>query len=109
MKPNEIYSPLFNAEKAQKIRDKYLTNKHSVSEKMELYNCSRLGKYEELVALDAKKYSLLEECSKAGYFWTVMHYSSHFGHIKLLEYMLKRSYGDGANKFEIFNMQTVEG
>lgn len=109
MNANEIYSPLYNAEKAQKIRDKYLTNKLSVSEKMELYNCARYGKYEELVSLDAKKYSLLEECSKAGYYWNVLHYVSHFGHIKLLEYMLKRSYGEGTNKFEIFNMQTVEG
>jgi len=56
---------------------------------MELYNSSTKGSLEDLMNIVAnKKYSLVEEVSKAGYYWTVFHYASHYGHYKVLEYLL---------------------
>ena len=52
---------------------------------MELYNSSTKGNLDELRNIvDNKKYSLVEEVSKAGYYWTVFHYASHYGHAKVL-------------------------
>ena len=55
-----------------------------------------------------KKYSLLEEISKAGYFWTVLHYVSHYGHTKILQYLINH-FDSHPDKYEIYNLQTVEG
>lgn len=76
---------------------------------MELYNCSTQGRIEDLKQLlTEKNYSVTEEVSKEGHYWTVFHYASHYGHIKVLEYLIdyikdKESYQ------EIINLQTVEG
>jgi hypothetical protein len=52
---------------------------------MELYNSSTKGNLDELKNIVTnKKYSLVEEVSKAGYYWTVFHYASHYGHTKVL-------------------------
>ncbi len=29
-----------------------------------------------------------EEVSKEGHYWTVLHYASHYGHLKVLEYLM---------------------
>ena len=64
---------------------------------------------EELKALAAKKqYSLVEEVSKAGYYWTVLHYASHYGHVSALNYLINH-FEQHPDKHEIFNLQTVEG
>ena len=56
---------------------------------MELYNCSTQGKIDELkVLLTEKKYSVTEEVSKEGHHWTVLHYAAHYGHIKVLEFLI---------------------
>ena len=57
---------------------------------------------------DKKIYSITEEVSKSGYFWTVLHYSSHYGKFQVLEYLIELM-SMNPNKFDIFNMQTVEG
>ena len=57
---------------------------------------------------DKKAYSITEEVSKSGYFWTVLHYSSHYGKYQVLEYLIELMSGN-QDKFDIFNMQTVEG
>jgi len=76
---------------------------------MELYNSSTKGKLDELMTIvTQKKYSLVEEVSKAGYFWTVFHYASHYGHTQILEFLIEQ-FQDHPDKFEIFNLQTVEG
>ena len=31
-----------------------------------------------------KVYSITEEISKSGYYWTVLHYASHYGHYEVL-------------------------
>ena len=36
----------------------------------------------------AKGYSLLEEVSKQGFFWTAFHFASHYGKLDVLKYMV---------------------
>ena len=78
---------------------------------MELYTSSTKGKIEDLklVLEDKEKaYSVTEEISKSGYYWTVLHYASHYGHYDILIYLIEflQNHHD---KYEIFNMQTTEG
>lgn len=65
---------------------KHLTNKHDINDKMRLYECSTEGRIDELrQMLEGKeKYSVTEEVSKSGYYWTIIHYASHFGHYEVL-------------------------
>jgi hypothetical protein len=86
----DLGAPVYDEELAEKRRQKYLTKKHTIPEKMELYNSSTKGNLEDLVNIvTKKKYSLVEEVSKAGYFWTVFHYASHYGHVKVLEFLIE--------------------
>lgn len=86
-----------------------MTKKHNISEKMELYNCSTQGKIDQLQKLLKEQgYSATEEVSKEGHFWTVLHYASHYGHYKVLEFLVEYIDSD-ENSFEILNMQTLEG
>ena len=83
----------------------------SIKEKMELYTCSTKGKLSELkdaLLSPDKQYSVTEEISKSGYYWTVLHYASHYGHYEVLNFLIEflECHPD---KFEIFNMQTTEG
>ena len=80
--------------------------KHSIKEKMELYTSSTKGKLEELKdALEnpEKKFSITEEISKSGYYWTVLHYASHYGHYEVLIFLIE-FLEDHPDKFDIFNM-----
>ena len=108
----KLCAPPYSLDYAQSRRDKYLTKKHTIPEKMELYNCSTKGKPDELATLiEEKNYSPAEEVSKEGHYWTVLHYASHYGHIKVLEYLIEYLQQNETedNMFEIFNMQTLEG
>ena len=51
---------------------------------------------------------MTEEVSKEGHYWTVLHYASHYGHLKVLELLVKHLENNN-NSFEILNMQTLEG
>jgi len=77
----ELDAPPYSEDAVEERRNRLLTKKHSIAEKMELYNASTKGNLEDLrnIVLN-KKFSLVEEVSKAGYFWTVFHYASHYGH-----------------------------
>lgn len=78
---------------------------------MELYTSSTKGKIEDLklVLEDKEKaYSVTEEISKSGYYWTVLHYASHYGHYDILIYLIE-FLQNHPDKYEIFNMQTTEG
>ena len=58
---------------------------------MDLYTSSTKGKLPELrdvLEHQIKKYSLTEEISKSGYYWTVLHYASHYGHYDILMYLI---------------------
>ena len=57
---------------------------------------------------DKKIYSITEEISKSGYFWTVLHYASHYGHYDVLHFLIEHL-DEHPEKFEIYNMQTFEG
>lgn len=88
-----------------------MTMKHTIKEKMELYTSSTKGRIQDLkLVLESpdKKYSVTEEISKSGYYWTVLHYASHYGHFDILEYLIEYL-SDHPDKYEIFNMQTTEG
>lgn len=87
----------------------YLTKIHSIPEKMQLYNCSTQGKIDELKALLIEKgYSVTEEVSKEGHYWTVLHYASHYGHLQVLEFLIGFLKNE-EHAHEVLNMQTTEG
>lgn len=81
----DLGAPSYDEDIAELRRNKFLTKKHSIPEKMELYNSSTKGNLEDLRKIvEEKNYSLVEEVSKAGYYWTVFHYASHYGHAQVL-------------------------
>jgi hypothetical protein len=85
----DLGAPSYDEDVAEDRRKRLLTKKHSIPEKMELYNSSTKGTLDELLNItENKKYSLVEEVSKAGYYWTVFHYASHYGHLEVLEYLI---------------------
>jgi len=101
----KIYDP----DRAEKIRKLYLTNNLTNNQKMELYNSSINGNVDALKNLvENKKYNLMEECSASGYFWTVLHYASHYGHINIINFILDY-HQNNQNKLDILNMQSNLG
>lgn len=104
-----LFAPPYSLEMAEERREKFLTKLHSIPEKMQLYNCSTQGKIDDLKSLLIERsFSATEEVSKEGHYWTVMHYASHYGHIKVLEFLIDFTRED-ENAHEILNMQTIEG
>lgn len=86
----DLGAPSYDEDIAEERRKRILTKQHTIAEKMELYNCSTKGNLDDLkVIVNNKKYSLVEEVSKAGYFWTVFHYASHYGHLNILQYLIE--------------------
>ena len=86
-----------------------MTKNHSISEKMQLYNCSTQGRIQELQRLLREEgFSATEEVSKEGHYWTVLHYASHYGHLKVLQFLVDYL-EEKDDCFEILNMQTLEG
>lgn len=105
----DLGAPSYDEDVAEDRRKKILTKQHTIPEKMELYNSSTKGNFDEMkVIVEIKKYSLVEEVSKAGYYWTVFHYASHYGHAKVLQFLIDQV-DNHPEKYEIFNLQTVEG
>ena len=54
---------------------------------MELYTSSTKGHLDQIIDIftnPEKKFSITEEISKTGYYWTVLHYASHYGHYEVL-------------------------
>ena len=85
----DLCAPLYDEDVAEERRKRILTKQHSIPEKMELYNSSTKGNFDEMkIIVEIKKYSLVEEVSKAGYYWTVFHYASHYGHAKVLQFLI---------------------
>lgn len=105
----QIYAPDYSEELASSRRERFLTKQHTIPEKMQLYNCSTQGQIDELQKLLKEQgYSATEEVSKEGHFWTVLHYASHYGHFKVLEFLVNYL-KESENSYEILNMQTLEG
>ena len=98
-----ISPPKYNGDLAETRRTRNLTKKHSIREKMELYTSSTKGKLEDLKDALCKEYSITEEISKCGYYWTILHYASHYGHYDILIYLIE-ILDDHPNKYEIYNM-----
>lgn len=107
----DLNAPVYDPDLAERRRKRFLTKDHTIKEKMELYTSSTKGKLDELrEALEnpTKKFSVTEEISKSGYYWTVLHYASHYGHYDVLLYLIE-FLDEHPDKFDIFNMQTTEG
>ena len=105
----QLYAPDYSEELASSRRERFLTKQHTIPEKMQLYNCSTQGQIDELQKLlKDQGYSATEEVSKEGHFWTVLHYASHYGHFKVLEFLVNYL-KESENAYEILNMQTLEG
>ena len=86
----DVGAPPYDKKLAEQNREKFMTMKHTISEKMELYTCATKGKLDELKhLLEEKGYSVAEEVSKAGHFWTVLHYSAHYGHMEVIKYLVE--------------------
>lgn len=78
----DLGAPSYDEDMAEERRKRIMTKIHSIPEKMELYNSSTKGNLDDLISIvKEKSFSLVEEVSKAGYYWTVFHYASHYGHI----------------------------
>ena len=99
----DLGAPKYNGDLAETRRTRNLTKKHSIREKMELYTSSTKGKLEDLKDALCKEYSITEEISKCGYYWTILHYASHYGHYDILIYLIE-ILDDHPNKYEIYNM-----
>ena len=100
----ELYAPPYNAESAATLRDLYVTRQHSIPEKMELYNASVQGRLEELRNLLIEKgYSISEEVSKEGHYWTVLHYAAHYGHLPCVDFIMNQLC-NREDFFEILNL-----
>lgn len=100
----DLCAPLYDEDVAEERRKRILTKQHSIPEKMELYNSSTKGNFDEMkIIVDIKKYSLVEEVSKAGYYWTVFHYASHYGHSKVLQFLIDQV-ENHPDKYDIFNL-----
>ena len=99
----------YNADLAKERHKKFLKNELSSSQKMELYDCGVKGDIEKLKSIVlSKKYNLSEECSATGYFWTVLHYASHYGFVNIVKYVVEY-YKDEPNKIDILNLQSNLG
>ena len=69
-----------------------------------MYNCSTKGNIEEFKKLiKEQNYSVTEEVSKEGHFWTVLHYSSHYGHVNIIKCLIE-FLQDNEDSFDILNM-----
>ena len=104
----DLGAPVYDGDKAETRRSRNLTKRHTIREKMELYTSSTKGKLEDLRDALGKEYSITEEISKCGYYWTILHYASHYGHYEILIYLIEML-DNHPNKHEIYNMQTTEG
>lgn len=94
---------------AEQTRKKYLCNSLHSNKKINLYNCSIKGDVDGLKNLiEKEKYSLLEECSTAGYYWTALHYAAHYGFTNIVEFFLEK-YNNHPDKLDIANLQSNLG
>lgn len=100
---------IYNEEHAKAMHKLYLKNDLSSTQKMELYDCGVKGDLEKLKSLISnKQYNLLEECSASGYFWTVLHYASHYGFVNIVRHVVEALKND-PKKVEKLNLQSNLG
>jgi hypothetical protein len=99
----------YDEARATKMHSLYLVKSLNTNQKMELYNCGTNGDCKTLKELiDEKSYPLFEECSASGYFWTCLHYASHYGYVDIVEFYLKKTQND-PNKVDKLSMQSNLG
>lgn len=99
----------YDKEHAEKVRKKHLLNKLPNNKKLELYNCSVNGDVKTLIKyVEEDNYSIFEEISAAGYFWTALHYAAHYGNIEIVEYVLEKI-NDNSDKLDMANLQSNLG
>jgi hypothetical protein len=99
----------FDEKHADNMRKQHLNNTLNTNQKMELYNCAISGNLDTLKNLiEQKKYPLMEECSAAGYYWTVLHYAAHYGFHNIVNYIVEMYQNDSYKK-NIVNLQSNLG
>jgi hypothetical protein len=99
----------FDEKHADNMRKQHLNNTLDTNQKMELYNCAISGNLDTLKNLiEQKKYPLMEECSAAGYYWTVLHYAAHYGFHNIVNYIVEMYQNDSYKK-NIVNLQSNLG
>lgn len=99
----------YNEELAKHRQKKYLKSELKSAQKMELYDCGVKGDLTKLKNLiKVKKYDILEECSASGYYWTVLHYASHYGWSNVINFVLDELKTDVFKK-EKLNIQSNLG
>ena len=99
----------YNEENAKANHKLYLKNELSSTQKMELYDCGVKGDLEKLKTLISnKQYNLLEECSASGYFWTVLHYASHYGFVNIVRHVVE-ALKNNPKRIEKLNLQSNLG
>ena len=105
-----LFAPPYNAEESTQKRTEFVTRLHTIPDKMLLYNSSTKGELENLKSLLTEKgLSVSEEVSKEGHYWTVLHYAAHYGHIKVVEFLLGYLQEHSSNFEEVLNLQTICG
>ena len=102
------YKPKYDVEKIQRLRKAFIESELTDAQKMELYKAGTENKLSDLKLLVYKNYSLMEECSQAGFYWTVLHYAANYGFTEIVEYVL-RYYTNNPNISEICNLQSNLG
>ena len=72
---------------------------------MDLYTASTKGNYSDLKKLlrPPNSFSMTEEISKSGFYWTIFHYAAHYGHYELLVF-LTELLADHPDKYSILNL-----
>lgn len=99
----------YNETQSKERHKKFLKNELNSSQKMELYDCGVKGDLEKLKNLHKiKNYNIMEECSASGYFWTVLHYASHYGFVNIVRYIVEL-YKDDPDKTFKLNIQSNLG
>ena len=71
---------------------------------MEIYTAATKGEPEMMTEmLEIQKYSILEEVSKQGFFWTAFHFASHYGKVEVLRLLIDK-FISHPHKADIYNL-----
>ena len=96
----------------KELKEKYLTNRLSMNDKMNFYQAvidGNLEAYKRYVnGTYGAKYDIFEEVSAPGYGWTTFHYAMHYAKWDIIKFII--NYLINTNKLEIgFRLKSKDG
>lgn len=97
----------------KQFRDKYLSDRLTVKEKMAFYHSVIDNKLELFKSFlfgtpNRPPYDIFEEVSSKGYGWTVFHYAMHYGRLEIAKFIIGYLYSQ--NKINIaFKLKSNDG